>query len=260
MEENYSASLSARIWSAANPREDLVKRVANALREGIVSGRLAPGAKLLSEARMAVELGVSRPSLREAIRILAHEGRLVVKHGVGTFVGRETRALGPLELMRSMTELVRATGGVPAHRDLSVDLVEPPAPIAADLGLADGERAGLISRVRTVDGTPFAVATEYVRLGAPPRTFDTLTRFAEGSLYEFLRDRFGVRITHSRATLSAIPADAAVARQLGLRKGLPLLLMRELHCAADGTPVLLTINHHNSSVMEVTSLRSGGVV
>lgn len=259
MNESQSVRLNEKIWAANTQRDDLVKRVANALREEITSGKLSPGAKLTPEAQLAVQLGVSRPSLREAIRILAHEGRIVVKHGVGTFVSKEPKLLGPLELMRSMTELIRAAGGVPSHRDLSVDLVEPPGQLAAELGLADRDRMGLISRVRLMDDMPFAEAKEYVVLGAPPRTFETLQRFATGSLYQFLRQEFGVTISHSKAKLSAVAADARVARVLGLRKGAPLLLMHELHYAPDGKPVLLTINHHNSAVLEVTSMRSGGL-
>ena len=258
MHESYSASLSEKIWAANTLREDLVKRVANALRDEIVSGKLAPGAKLTPEGQLAVQLGVSRPSLREAIRILAHEGRIVVKHGVGTFVSKEPRLLGPLEQMRSMTELIRAAGGEPSHRDLSIDFVEPPGQVAAELGSADRDRVGRVSRVRLMDGVPFADAKEYVVVGAPPRSFETLTRFATGSLYQFLREEFGVAISHCRAKLSAVAADADVARVLELRKGAPLLLMRELHFSPDGKPVLLTINHHNSNVLEVTSMRSGG--
>jgi GntR family transcriptional regulator len=257
VDDNLSVILSEKIWASNLQRDDVVKRVANALRDEMVSGRLPPGAKLTPEGRLAIELGVSRPSLREAIRILAHEGRIVVKHGVGTFVSKEPRLLGPLETMRSMTELIKAAGGVPSHRDLSIELVEPPGQAAAELGLADGDRVGLVSRVRLMDDVPFAEAKEYVLVGAPPRSFETLTRFAAGSLYQFLREEFGIAISHSHAKLTAVAADSRVARVLGLRKGAPLLLMRELHYSSEGKPVLLTINHHNSNVMEVTSMRSG---
>jgi GntR family transcriptional regulator len=108
-----------------------------------------------------------------------------------------------------------------------------------------------------MDDVPFAEAKEYVVVGAPPKSFEALTRFATGSLYQFLREEFAVTISHSRAKLSAVAADAKVARVLDLRKGAPLLLMRELHYSSDGKPVLLTINHHNSNVLEVTSMRSG---
>lgn len=258
MDEILSASLSEKIWAANIQREDLVKRVADALREEIVSGGLQAGDRLTPEGQLAVQLGVSRPSLRAAIRILAHEGRIVVKHGVGTFVSKEPRLHGPLETMRSITEIIKAAGGVPSHRDLTIEFVEPPGQVAAELGLAEGDRVGLISRVRLMDEVPFAQAKEYVVVGAPPRSFETLIRFVAGSLYQFLRDEFGVVISHSKARITAIAAEPGVARVLGLKKGSPLLLMRELHYSSEGKPVLLTINHHNSNVIEVTSMRSGG--
>ena len=52
----------------------------------IESANLKPGAKLESERELARILGISRPSLREAIQILQAQGRLVSKHGVGVFV------------------------------------------------------------------------------------------------------------------------------------------------------------------------------
>jgi GntR family transcriptional regulator len=81
-----STDLGAKIWASNARREDLVQRVANALREQILSGQMPAGTKLIPEAEFAKNLGISRPSLREAIRILAREGLILVKHGVGTFV------------------------------------------------------------------------------------------------------------------------------------------------------------------------------
>ena len=142
---------------------------------------------------LAKQLDISRPSLREAIRILAHEGLISVKHGVGTFVSKESRPMiGSLELMRSMTDMIRAGGGEPSIRDLSVTLAEPPAAFAAELELKTGDKAGLITRTRLTDATPFVVAHEYVVLDDDRRSFATLKRFSGGSLYGFLRDDFGV--------------------------------------------------------------------
>jgi GntR family transcriptional repressor for pyruvate dehydrogenase complex len=89
---------------------------------------LKPGDQLPSEREMAQLLGVSRPSLREAVRILQVRGRLVVKHGQGVFVQsprseRELRAaLGDIELslnelyaMREVLE-VPAAGWAAEHR------------------------------------------------------------------------------------------------------------------------------------------------
>jgi GntR family transcriptional regulator len=253
--------LSERIWAPNIQREDLVQRVANALREQILSGRLSAGVRLTPEAEFARNLGISRPSLREAIRILAREGLIVVKHGVGTFVTNETKPiLGSLELMRSMTDMIRASGGEPACRDLSIDLVDPPADVAEELELASSVKLGRVRRVRLIDKRPFAVSGEYIKLDGRQRRFEALKAFAGGSLYEFLRQRFGLPISHSKLRMSAVAADAAIAEALELRKRAPLLLMRELHYGFDGRPVLLTINYHNAEVVEFTSMRSGMAV
>ena len=258
MHQTDISNLSDVIWAAGSRREDLVQRVSNALREQITSGRWSAGDKLPPESELSKLLGISRPSLREAIRVLAHDGLLVVKHGLGTYVGKASKhMMGSLELMRSMTDLIRAAGGEPAHRDLRIAEMVASAEIASELDLQPGSRIGQISRVRMIDDTPFVLAEESVVLVDGPRSFEKLQRFDTQSLYEFLRTEFGIAISHSSARISAIAADARSAKLLNLRTGAPLLLMRELHFGFDGKPVLLAVNCHNTAVVEFTSMRAG---
>jgi len=60
--------------------------VASELEKRILDGSLKPGNRLPSERDLAVELGVSRPSLRQAIQKLASKGLLTTRHGGGNFV------------------------------------------------------------------------------------------------------------------------------------------------------------------------------
>jgi GntR family transcriptional repressor for pyruvate dehydrogenase complex len=60
--------------------------VASELEKRILEGSLKPGDRLPAERELAVELGVSRPSLREAIQQLAAKGLLSTRHGGGTVV------------------------------------------------------------------------------------------------------------------------------------------------------------------------------
>ena len=64
------------------------EKVFSFLRQELVEGRLAPGDRLMSERDLAVQLGVSRPMLREALRSLAVLGVVEIRHGVGTIVRR----------------------------------------------------------------------------------------------------------------------------------------------------------------------------
>jgi len=62
---------------------------------------LQPGDRLAPERELAKRLGISRPSLREAIQILQTQGRLVVKHGIGVFLLEDEEALKLRESLRA---------------------------------------------------------------------------------------------------------------------------------------------------------------
>jgi GntR family transcriptional regulator len=255
--DSYMDALEADV-RAGDRSDDLVRRVANALREHIVSGQIPPGTKLVSEAQLAKTLGVSRPTLREAIRIVSREGLIVVRHGVGMFVSSDTkRMLGSLELVHSLTDLIRSTGGKPQTRDLKVDLVEPSADVAAALQLGPGSGVGRISRIRLIDDRPFVAATEYVVLDDHRRSFEKLKQFSGGSLYEFLRRRFDIRISHSKVRMSAVTVQPGMACVLKLARHAPLMLLREVHFTFDGQACLYAVNYHNTDIVEFTSTRSG---
>jgi len=64
----------------------LADSVASELEKRILEGSLKAGDRLPSERLLALELGVSRPSLREAIQQLVSRGLLTTRHGGGTFV------------------------------------------------------------------------------------------------------------------------------------------------------------------------------
>jgi DNA-binding FadR family transcriptional regulator len=94
---------------AVSPRR-LYRQIADQLRELIGSGEYAPGARLPAERELARELGVSRPSLREALIALEIEGLLEVRVGSGIYVtppdGRAHHAppadaSGPFEVIRA---------------------------------------------------------------------------------------------------------------------------------------------------------------
>ena len=86
--------------------------VAAGLEKRILEGSLKPGDRLPSERDFAVELGVSRPSLREAIQKLISRGLLATRHGGGTYVTdrMEAHFVDPWQEM--------LTGHPMLHRDL----------------------------------------------------------------------------------------------------------------------------------------------
>ncbi len=86
------------------PSQTLRDRVVTALRDSIVSGRIAPGTRL-SEPSLARELRVSRGPIREAIRELAAEGLVRIESRIGTFVTHpEAREINEAFAIKSVLE------------------------------------------------------------------------------------------------------------------------------------------------------------
>jgi len=72
-------------------QESRTNRVVNALMSMVTSGRVASGDFLPSEPELCKMLGVSRPTVRQALRTLEARGLVVPKHGIGVQVTDRTR-------------------------------------------------------------------------------------------------------------------------------------------------------------------------
>jgi DNA-binding FadR family transcriptional regulator len=104
------------------------------IKDMIVSGRVRPGEKLPKEADLAAELGLSRSSLREAVRALSLINVLDVRQGDGTY----TTSLEPSLLLEALSFIVDF------HRDDTVleflevrRILEPAATALAALRMPD---------------------------------------------------------------------------------------------------------------------------
>ena len=81
-----------------------------AQRLGEILATTSPGAFLPSEPDLARQMGVSRATLREAMRSFEEEGRIIRRQGVGTIVTRPPRAFeAGLEVLESLETLAART-------------------------------------------------------------------------------------------------------------------------------------------------------
>ncbi|MBE9639866.1 GntR family transcriptional regulator [Salipiger mangrovisoli] len=125
-------------------REGLVQRVATLLTKAIVTGQLAPGARL-SESVVARELGVSRAPVREAARLLENSGLVTYYANRGFFV-RETsaEALNDLYELRMVIEIAAARRVIRLGLDETVDKL---AAQIAELHRVADQRADMLTQV-----------------------------------------------------------------------------------------------------------------
>lgn len=80
------------MWQRVNQSGNISQRIVAQVEQLLSDEKLRSGDRLPSEREMAHLLGASRPSLREAVRVLQAQGRLVVKHGQGVFVAEPKSA------------------------------------------------------------------------------------------------------------------------------------------------------------------------
>jgi DNA-binding GntR family transcriptional regulator len=93
----------------------LVRLAADAIREMVLSGELRPGARLVEE-RLTDELGISRPPLREALRLLEQEGLVVSLPRRGVIVTPlSAQDLYELLTLRSAYERMAVELGIPVR-------------------------------------------------------------------------------------------------------------------------------------------------
>ncbi|MES2391593.1 MAG: FadR/GntR family transcriptional regulator [Acidobacteriota bacterium] len=95
-------------FAVVGNRDGLVDRVVQAIEAQIQTGRLTVGMKLPPEREFSETLGVSRPVVREAVRILTTRGQLKTQHGVGTTVS----SVGCNEIVKPLTLFLRTRGEV----------------------------------------------------------------------------------------------------------------------------------------------------
>jgi DNA-binding FadR family transcriptional regulator len=79
----------------------LYRQIAEQLRQLMGSGEFAPGSRLPAERNLALQLGVSRPSVREALIALEVEGMIEVRTGSGIYVQHTPPSTGPRMAMLS---------------------------------------------------------------------------------------------------------------------------------------------------------------
>lgn len=237
----------------------LASRVREEVRSRIQSGRLTDGDQLPPEVDLAVSLGVSRTTVREALLQLEQEGLLIRRHGYGTFVRSTARLRGNLNANLSATEVIRSHGMEPGTSHARIERLVAPTAVAELLEL--GERAEVIhlERVRTADGRPviFTIDTMPARLFEEAGVDPSVLLDPGLSLYRLYAERLGRSITDGQAGLSLARAEDLVAERMGLTVGSTILRLEQVDSTSDGRPVLHSIESYVADTFEFSVHRRG---
>ncbi len=183
--------------------------------------RLAPGEPLLPERTLAARFSTSRTTIRQALRELTIEGRLLRMQGRGTFAAVPKMAQ-PLQLT-SYTEDMRRRGLASRSKLLAVGNVPADDELAWRLDVRERARVLRIERLRMASDEPMAIETTHLVAGRFPGLARRLGDSV--SLYELLANEYDVHLVEAEETIETVPAPPKEAELLNTTVGYPMLLL-----------------------------------
>ncbi len=221
----------------------LYRRILVLLRAEIASGALAVGTRLPTERDLCRRFGVSRHTVREALRQLREEGLVASRQGAGSMVIAPMPRPLYVHAVNSVDELLQYAVET-RYRPETAAFVTAQGALAARLGAAPGTRWLRVEGFRfTAEGAPpicwteVFVAAEYGRVG------DLIGQRA-GPVYALIEALYGDRIAEVQQTLRAAALPAAVAGGLGVDPGAMGIEVARIYRTAAGKVVEVAFNLH----------------
>jgi GntR family transcriptional regulator len=227
---------------AREPRQSLVDVAEQALRSWLATGRHRPGERLPPEQELSAHLGISRGTLRTALRRLEESGEIVRRQGSGTYVGRaaSTSLDEGLEKLVSYSELARRRGVTLEVGQLSVEEVPLRAETAELFGADQNTTATRVTRVLLLDGEPGAWMRDVVHPSVdlpPPARIRQMLEKGQMVLDVLLKQGVPVAYTRAHITARVVTKRDRVGRALGVGETVAALEIDHVTCTAEGTPV-----------------------
>jgi GntR family transcriptional regulator len=224
----------------------LYKQVKDNLLQLIANGSVPPLGKLASERELVERYGVSRITVRQAMRELVSEGHLRSHPGKGFYAtGRSPAQAFELELLRSFTATAEQHGMRPGSRLLSGEIVPADQRLARALQVAEGTATVALRRLRLLDGQPVAIAEDWMDAARVPNLLGLDWRGGNRSLYDELRHRYGLHPARGETLLSSRLAEGDEASLLELIQPAAVLLVEQVAYARDNVPINLTVSVHH---------------
>lgn len=170
---------------------------------------------LPAENDMARALGISRPTLRQAMSRLSSEGIVHSQRGVGAFAlrGGLVRPVGLSSLFRDL----QAEGRKPTTRVILLERVPADATVANELRINPGDPLLHLERVRLADGAP--VVLTHSLLALPDGVTLTREQLENDGLYNLLHRVGGIELVGGSQAISARLASDQEAELLELKQG-----------------------------------------
>ena len=211
--------------------QDLVDRISG--------GEFAPGDLLPSEEGICEQYGVSRITVRRALEALIHQGLIVRRRGVGSFVAERRPGIRSVRLAGSLEDFL-ATAGALHLNVLSLGEVEPTSEVRDALELPGSEKVVRLELVSSLETGPviyleafFPLATGRLLRAEDIVPGQPVVRVAERKL--------NLRVIHAHQLMQSALAGETAAAHLGIAPDCPVLRIRRVYYTIGDRPMEVAI-------------------
>lgn len=219
-----------------NHPDPLYVQLRTVLKDMIDSKKLSVNDKLPSERELVALYGVSRITVRQAVKDLETLGLLQTRAGKGIYV-TEPQATYEIEIVRSFTETAEANNRKPGMRLLTGAIIRGEPDITRPLSLPEGSNVVFIERLRFLDDMPVVVQRDWFAETIAPDILSIDWTDGNRSLYAEFRNRYGVVPARGQSTLSARLASEMEARLLQLDLPAAVLTLDQIAYDSEYRPV-----------------------
>jgi GntR family transcriptional regulator len=218
----------------------LYVQVIERLKKDIDSGVFKENERFPSEFELARTLGVSRATLREALRVLEEEKVIIRKHGVGTFVNPRPLFSSGIEQLSSVSSMISDAGMVPGTIFMEVNENLPNEEMIGKFTCEPDDSLVTIKRVRTADGEPVVYCIDHVLSKNLDAGSDVLLN---ESIFDSIEKSGRIRIVQAVANIEPVAYDDEASSILRCGVDIPILVLLQHHYSEEGEMVLYSKNY-----------------
>ena len=215
-----------------NPKP-LYQQFYDVVEEKISSGEWKPNDKIPSENQLSNQYGLSRMTVRSVLLDLVKEEKLYRVQGKGTYVAQKKIEAQSLHYV-GVREQLEQMGYEVTTKTLESRIVPCDRNVAKHLEIEEGTPVFMIRRLRSIKDGPVSIHVSYI----PERYSAGLTPeiLEQEQLCVLMNQNYGLQRKHVSETLESAAADTEEAKLLQVKKGHPLLLLKDQLFSEDGSP------------------------
>lgn len=223
-------------------RGSIVKEVVNDLRSKI-KGEDFKDNRLPSEPDLAIQFGVSRNTIRQALIELEAESMINRKHGVGTYINERVINIGTrLEEVQDFVEIIENSGFSPNVRHVKLSLITPSKTIAKKLCLSEHEEVLRTANIFLADGEPVIYCVDYIPSKLVRSAYNDQELY--GPVYKFLKKRCNQQVERNITEVIPINVQKELSEYLSCEPGSPAHYFKELALNVDDEPIMYSDEYY----------------